>query len=327
MVYDCFCFFNELDLLEIRLNTLDKVVDRFILVESLLTHSGHPKPLYYANNKHRFSKFNHRIIHIIVNDFPEAQNITYNKMAWIRENWQRNAIFRGIPKTAKDEDYIIISDLDEIPSPEAIKIALSHNKVTRLNLKMFYYFLNYKNFTYPTWNLGPQVLPLHIVRYTSTLPKLPETDFIIKELNKAITPTVIRFMQSELVIKNAGWHFSYCGGIKAIQAKIKAIAHTENDTEEILNPNNIQKRIYSGKLHFNRNDKFYAIHINDSFPQYIRDNLQKFNHLIFPLTLKYKIKKFIPKSITFLKQSILDIIRRTLPRKLKDFLYHVFISK
>ena len=58
MVYDCFCFFNELDLLEIRLNTLDKVVDRFILVESQLTHSGHSKPLYYANNKHRFSKFN-----------------------------------------------------------------------------------------------------------------------------------------------------------------------------------------------------------------------------------------------------------------------------
>ena len=134
-------------------------------------------------------------------------------------------------------------------------------------------------------------------------------------------------MQSGHVIKNAGWHFSYCGGINAIQAKIKAIAHTENDTEEILDLKNIQNRIYSGKLHFNRNDKFYAININDSFPQYIRDNLQKFNHLIFPLTLKYKIKNLIPRGITFLKQGILDILRRVLPHKLKDFLYHIFISK
>lgn len=70
MIYDCFSFFNELDLLEIRLNTLDKVVDKFILFESTLTHTGNPKPLYYAENKDRFAKFSDRIVHIVVNDFP-----------------------------------------------------------------------------------------------------------------------------------------------------------------------------------------------------------------------------------------------------------------
>ena len=136
MIYDCFSFFNELDLLEIRLNTLDSIVDKFILVESTLTHTGKAKPLYYAENKNRFEKFNNKIIHIIVDEFPYFQNINTREMAWIRENCQRNAILRGIPKPANDDDYLIIADLDEIPSPEAIKKALSYNGVTHLSLRM-----------------------------------------------------------------------------------------------------------------------------------------------------------------------------------------------
>ena len=105
MIYDCFSFFNELDLLEIRLNTLDSVVDKFVIVESTLTHTGNPKPLYYAENKKRFEKFKDKIIHIIVDEFPSFPDATNREMAWIRENCQRNAILRGIPKTAKDNDY------------------------------------------------------------------------------------------------------------------------------------------------------------------------------------------------------------------------------
>ena len=140
MIYDCFCFFNELDLLEIRLNTLDSVVDKFILVESTLTFTGNSKPLYYTENKNRFEKFKNKIIHIIVDNFPSIPNATYREIAWIREYTQRNAILRGIPKTAKDDDYLIIADLDEIPCPEAIKKALSYNGVSHLSLSMYYYF-------------------------------------------------------------------------------------------------------------------------------------------------------------------------------------------
>lgn len=81
MVYDCFSFFNELDLLEIRLNTLDSIVDKFILVESTLTHTGNQKPLFYAENKSRFKKFNDKIIHIIVDEFPSFPNINTREMA------------------------------------------------------------------------------------------------------------------------------------------------------------------------------------------------------------------------------------------------------
>ncbi|HXP48954.1 MAG TPA: hypothetical protein VN922_03315, partial [Bacteroidia bacterium] len=71
MVYDCFTFFNELDILEIRLNVLDKVVDKFVLVEATRTHQGKEKPLYYNENKTRYVAFADRIIHIIIDTFPE----------------------------------------------------------------------------------------------------------------------------------------------------------------------------------------------------------------------------------------------------------------
>ena len=139
MIYDCFSFFNELDLLEIRLTTLDKVVNKFVLVESHYTHTGQPKPLYYAENINRFSKFNEKIIHIIADDFPDIPGATYREMAWIRENWQRNAILRGLPKNVKDNDYLIIADLDEIPRPDAILDAVNYDGVSHLYLSMFYY--------------------------------------------------------------------------------------------------------------------------------------------------------------------------------------------
>ena len=126
MTYDCFSFFNELDLLEIRLNTLDKIVDKFILAESLFTHTGRPKPLYYAENKERFARFNDRIVHVVVDDFPNMpDNMPIREKAWIRENWQRNAIVRGLPKDIKDDDILLISDLDEIPHPDYVKKAIA----------------------------------------------------------------------------------------------------------------------------------------------------------------------------------------------------------
>jgi hypothetical protein len=107
-VYDCFSFFNELDVLEIRLNELDKYVDYFVLVEMTVTHKGDPKPLYFEQNKKRFDKFLHKIIHIVVADYPQVND------PWIREHYQRNCIERGL-NNCNNNDIIIISDVDEIP--------------------------------------------------------------------------------------------------------------------------------------------------------------------------------------------------------------------
>ena len=114
MIYDAFPFFNELDLLELRLKTLESVVDRFILVEATRTHTGHPKPLFFQENKSRFSAFLNRIEHIVVDDYPPFET------AWTYENHQRNCIVRGL-SNAKPDDWILVSDLDEIPNPSMIE--------------------------------------------------------------------------------------------------------------------------------------------------------------------------------------------------------------
>jgi beta-1,4-mannosyl-glycoprotein beta-1,4-N-acetylglucosaminyltransferase len=139
MIYDCFPFFNELDLLEIRLNTLCDVVDKFVIVESAKTHRGNDKPLYFQTNKERFANFLDKIIYVQCVFPPEV------KSSWGRENYQRNKIADGL-YDAKDDDYIILSDLDEIPSVQAIEYAKKTPRtVSVFDQRLFFYFLNCEN--------------------------------------------------------------------------------------------------------------------------------------------------------------------------------------
>lgn len=107
MIYDTFMFFNELELLELRLNELNGVVDKFVLVEATRTFTNKPKPLYYAENKQRFSQFNDKIIHIIVDDSPDSDN------PWVLDRYQKNCVGRGLRNAAPD-DIVVFSDADEI---------------------------------------------------------------------------------------------------------------------------------------------------------------------------------------------------------------------
>ena len=108
-IVDCFTFYNELDMLTYRLNILNDVVDYFVLVEATHTHVGKEKPLFYQDNKHLFEKFNHKIIHIIVDDFPHKYpNIDISKdEQWINERFQRNCISRGIDKLELNNDDLL----------------------------------------------------------------------------------------------------------------------------------------------------------------------------------------------------------------------------
>ena len=108
-VIDCFPFYNELDLLDFRLKYMDDVTDKFVLVEATHTHAGNPKELYFEKNKDRYTKYLHKIIHIIDDECPNTDN------PWDNENHQRRWILKGIEKSnPKDDDIIIISDVDEI---------------------------------------------------------------------------------------------------------------------------------------------------------------------------------------------------------------------
>lgn len=125
-VYDCFPFFRELDLLEIRLAELAPRVDRFVLIEATRDFTGHSKPLYYEENRDRFSQWADRIIHVVVDsDPPDAD------ARWARQRWQRDQALRALDDAGPDDagpagpdDIVMISDLDEIPRPEALDQAI-----------------------------------------------------------------------------------------------------------------------------------------------------------------------------------------------------------
>ena len=282
MIYDCFSFFNELELLEIRLNTLDEVVDKFILAESPITHTGIPKPLYYTENKERFAKFNDRIIHVVVDDFPTMpDNMPIREKAWTRENWQRNAIVRGLPENINDDDILMISDLDEIPSSEYVKKAINNpTGVTRLDLKAYCFFINLRNVSYPIWNNGTRILTWHTFNNPKTYANSEYSECCIAAVNQGPSATRIRFLKPDKILKPAGWHFSYLGGVEAIQRKMKSIAHTEFDTEKRTSLEYIRKTLLKGKSLFNSYERFLPELLDVSFPEYVVSKQEKFNNLI-----------------------------------------------
>jgi beta-1,4-mannosyl-glycoprotein beta-1,4-N-acetylglucosaminyltransferase len=136
MLIDAFMFFDELELLEIRLHELDSIVERFILVEAPITHSGREKPLVFLENKHLFERFLPKIEHLIVLDMPSTGD------PWIRERWQRAAIMRGINPSWNSYDLMISSDVDEIPKASSIRAALPISGVRSLGMDSYGVFVN-----------------------------------------------------------------------------------------------------------------------------------------------------------------------------------------
>jgi beta-1,4-mannosyl-glycoprotein beta-1,4-N-acetylglucosaminyltransferase len=113
LIWDMVPFFNELEILELRLETLDPVVDKFVICEATTTHSGKPKPLLLQENGHRFARWAHKIKHVVV----ELGQTT----DWGREKEQRVCLWHGF--SGHPSDLIILSDVDEIPNPEAVGAA------------------------------------------------------------------------------------------------------------------------------------------------------------------------------------------------------------
>jgi len=247
MIYDCFTFFNELDLLEIRLNELAGVVDRFVLVEATRTHANKPKPLYYYENRARYAQFGNKIVHIVVDDVPDGED------AWAREYHQRNCIIRGLDGCG-DGDTILVSDADEIPRASVVRPVRT---LTRLGLRLSYYFLNYVTRT--PW-IKSVILPYRVLR------EMPNVQAVrnVRPFTK--------------VIKDAGWHFSYLGGIEGIRQKIRAFAHQELNKPEFAEPTHIRYAIEQGRDLFNRKSQEFEVSDLESLPACVVQNPLRFRH-------------------------------------------------
>lgn len=268
MIYDGFLFFNELDLLEIRLQELDSVVDRFIVSESHYCHNGTDKPLYYADNKSRFKDFNHKIIHV-VDDSIIYGLPTYNvapfggsNCTWV-ENNQRNAVGQGLCQ-ASDKDIILLGDIDEIPKKECVKNMQLGNKNHSVCFVMdiFYYYLNNK-----MMNSGWSGTVASWVGTFRTMQAIRDT-----RMDDA-SPKRTR-------MGNAGWHFSYMGTPEMITEKLQVSADTANykyDLEwvkrTLTNGGDVRSKMRGGGREF----------IPQPFsilPGYVQQNLEKFSHIL-----------------------------------------------
>lgn len=207
-VVDAFTFFNEVDMLELRLRELDDVVDIFLIVESPETHAGRPKPSYYVANESRYAKWQHKI-RVVAADLPENP-----KDAWDREMHQRDAIAQHLTEF-EPTDLLLVSDVDEIPDPKVVRHLLEDgplkHPVVHFLMDFYYYSVEYLN-PLEQW-IKAFACPVGVARC------LPSLSFIRN--NPAVAYN-----------KKGGWHLSYFGNAEFICNKITEFAHQELNTPE-----------------------------------------------------------------------------------------------
>lgn len=278
-VYDAFIFFNELELLEMRLNILNDSVDYFVIVEATVTFSGLPKKLFFEENKHRFKQFEHKIIHYVTRDTPEnendlrkrllddklnsldkevinttltSDNIPRGQNHWLREFYQKESIKKAL-SGANEGDICFISDVDEIWNPD-IFIDYTKDDIFKLQQNMYAYFVN--NRSSEPW-AGTYATKYKNIKNNS--------------INHLDTPSKTRYTY----VKNGGWHFTNLGGADRIKQKIESYGHQEYNNDEIKSQ--IKERILNNQDFIGRKFKFW---VDEShLPQYLLENKSKYYNL------------------------------------------------
>jgi beta-1,4-mannosyl-glycoprotein beta-1,4-N-acetylglucosaminyltransferase len=326
-IIDSFLFFQELDLLEIRLNYLDKYIDKFLIVEACQTFSGNPKKFLFEENTKRFAKFLHKIEYHKINDFhhdyasvqkylSNSRTLTQKKILqflnqhnhysknhhnWVLESYHRDCIHIALKKIADDDDIVFFSDLDEIPS----KLVFSQKYINLIkkNLRVckqreFRYFLNYYK--------DSQWLGSIAGRYKN----IKNQSLNMLRLDSKKDRKIIH----KDVIPNGGYHFTSCGDISLIKEKIKSWGH-----QEFNNPivhKNIEKNIMSGQDIFQREAGTNLTRVDVADKKYFDESMSllisNYSHLISVSEIKFTKKKFISKFIRFFFINLFKLLYKIL---------------
>jgi beta-1,4-mannosyl-glycoprotein beta-1,4-N-acetylglucosaminyltransferase len=281
-VFDSFIFFNELELLEMRLNILNDVVDYFVLTESPFTVSGNEKPLYYQENRDRFSRWNDKIIHYVTEEIPNnfdhmlektKYHVAYKDLdpygtpmiqlpiRFQRALFNRNNSAFGIENAgASDDDLIITSDADEIINPYVLENLdwFDPNNHYLSICSAYYYKLN---FLYQDDWMGSRLCTWKNLKQT-TIDQLRQDH------------------RNAYRIEDAGWHFSFLGNAENFKLKLASYEHTENNTSE--NVSNAEEKIEKGLDPLNRSMTYRAVPIDNTYPEYIQNNQEKYSEFIKP---------------------------------------------
>lgn len=281
MVYDCFQFFNELDILKLRLHVMAPVVDRFVISEATETFSGRKKPLYYEENKEMFAEFADKIIHVVVEDTPEGY--THD-----RDTFQKNAVGRGLVN-CKDDDIVIFSDLDEIPNPVKVKQVIetirdnkddARSKVYHMAQRLFYCYLNMEE------------VSGNLLAYCGEFEGVERKQWLgTKICRYAVAKTMplgeLRWPKCKefgVRVADGGWHFGYMGGSKEtdvrkrVAEKVRSAAHQEYNNKAVLSE--VDDKIRDGEDIFGRDASFVQTKIDDTYPEYLRKHQKEYAHLI-----------------------------------------------
>lgn len=283
-IYDAFNFFNELELLEIRLNILDPYVDHFVIVESTMTHSGLPKRLFYKENKDLFKKFENKIIHFVIDkpikDFADAReraqnetdamdkaiiqealssdNVSPSAPSFLRDFYEKECVKKALVGLT-DNDICFVSDLDEIWNPELI-IDYSKDDIFKLRQTGYVYYLNNRS-TQEDWGGWTGTI---VTKYKN-----------IKDACLNHLRTQRKMKSTYVFLRNGGWHFTFQGGAERVKSKIESYSHQE------LNNDTVKSRINDALLNNKdirgRNFKFQIDEKN--LPKYLIENKEKYKKL------------------------------------------------
>ncbi len=265
-IFDCFQYFNESHIADLRFHILDKYVDFFVIVESTVNHQGKAKELSFDIKN--YSKFKDKIIYIVVDDTPESIKLPHEGGESLVEQHQRNSILRGL-KNCDDNDLVILSDVDEIPDLDKLNLFDKKNYAV-FSQRMFMYKINLLNLDEKNWH-GSRICLKKKIKSPQWLRNLKFKKYPFWRLDK------LRNIQ---VINDGGWHFAYLQSPQDISKKIQSFAHGEYNKEHIANEDKIKLKLEKGEDILERGYRIKKIDIDNTFPQYIVDNKNKLKQWI-----------------------------------------------
>jgi hypothetical protein len=245
-----------LDLLELRFNELYDSVDHFVIAESNLTFKGAKKELVFQQSRDRFKQFLDKVIYVLVDDMPDPAT------AWERESFQRNALRRGLTSVRQD-DFVVITDADEILRPSALKAARSNPGATIFDMPMYQFYINMQ--AKPSgWR--------KVFGFSGAL----SAD--LKDFNEPRVDPLVYFNKHNIPVSEidkAGWHFTFLGGAEKVREKLKAYSHAGDVVDAMLDVNGVENQMLVGRQVGNI-QPLRLVRIDDTFPNYVQQNLEAF---------------------------------------------------
>ena len=289
-IFDCFMYFDEDLVLDLRLNYLDKYVDKFIIIESKYNHRGQEKKAQFDINK--FPKFEKKIKYLFLNEEPDGiEEVIENDgegeksrklilNAAKRENFQRNCIDKMLDE-ASENDWIIVSDLDEIPNLENKELKQTDCQLVFFKQHMIYYKFNLILENFP-W-IGSRACKKKYLKSPQWLRNIKDRSYPWWRLDTYFSK--IKYNNIK-IINNGGWHFSYIKSPEDIEKKLRSYLHHREYDENPIGAEKIKKMIKEKKTIYNlkadmRSNKFDGGNQLKKIdllllPSYISENKEKF---------------------------------------------------